>query len=381
MTQEHVSAQFTEGSVTFAWLPLVGVVVTTECPDFQLGEVKIVTNEGSLTGHFNVVQAGSHGARAVARGDVLINHTKSSTPSMKHVDVHVLNLPDFAGEAVCEGNSTRGARQRWVFGGWDLTMDPVFLSKKTRDAAQAIRGTLPTHVIRAARTDGKSFKQKHVSQLLEALHLTLSFAVGDHVGPLLAAGRNKAGDVVLEFLRTYPSFGWRPRFGPAPVYSGVGPMLESLGTIFVEPDKTIRETVWWYLEARWCMIEASVVLSQASLERLAHFVLVRNRRLLKEDAFDKLRTADNIRLMMRVLEIPTNLSTKHEMDIPDLLTTARNNQVHSKQRGKQVEAADAYRPALQTIELLLLRLAGYQGRYHPTAANHAADESIVPWVK
>ncbi len=382
MSQGKTSETLANGAVAFEWLPLVGVVVRAKSPGFQPGPVRVSGQSVAINGDFTVIQAGAGGTRAISTGDVIINHATSKTPSIDHVDVHLLNLPDMPGSAVTEGNRALFQRQTWQFGDWHMMMDPLFVPTGAATAAKTIRGNLFTHVIRAARHDCRPFKATHVSKLLDALYLTLSFAFGDHIGAMLAAGRNAAGHVVYELFRPNVCQGWRPRFGPAPVYSGIAPMMESLGAMFVDPDETLRETVWWYLESCWCMIEASVVLTQASLERLGYLILVKRRGLLKERAFDELSSADNIRLMMRVLDVPTGGGTKNgDTDIPDLITTARNNQVHSRKKGKKVDAEDARESALQTLELLLLRLAGYEGRYHPRRAKHAADELVVPWVK
>jgi hypothetical protein len=380
LDQGRASEVVPDGSIKLVWQPLIGILIQGKNRLFGVGPVRVSADDCKIEGQFSVIRAGTAGIRALSDGDVWINRTRVKSPSIDHVDIHLLNLPHVQGDEVALGNRSIYGRQNWAFGDWAITMDPVFAGTGLAAAGRASHGNVLTHLVRATRADGKPFRKKHLDQLLETLHLAFSFAFGDHVGAMIAVGRSKTDDVLLELFRPYPTFGWRPRLGPAPTYSGIGSMMHALCMLCAKPDDIVRETIWWYLDACWSMVEASVVLCQASLERIAYHYLVRQTASLEDAAFDRLTAADNIRLVMQVLGVPTKSGTS-KLDIPELVTTARNCQVHPRRRGDRVEAIDAHDHALQTVELLVLRLAGYDGVYHPRSSKHAANEVRVPWAR
>lgn len=258
-------------------------------------------------------------------------------------------------------------------------MDPIFSARAMEKPTRAVKGNCLTHVIRASRSDGKSFRLKHLVGLVEDLRLALSFIIGDHLGPCLTVGRNADSLPIAELIQPFLGFGWRLRAGVAAKRSGVGSMLNRLAQLLQTKRETIAETIFWYLEARWGQPEASVVLAQAALERLSFLYLVTEARLLTEEGFDRLTAADAIRLTMRVLQIPTEVPD-FDFDAPTLITRSRNQQVHPKARGDLLPSDQASSIALSTVELIILRLADYRGAYHPTTAWNQAEEQDVPWI-
>lgn len=371
-----------DGSFEFAWLPLPGVVVSGP-PGFRWSEARF---EGAISiecdGGFRATRVEGLATHAASNGDVYIRRTESTTPRLRHADIHVLNLPPMAGYALGTEGGVLLGRQSWRFGEWSMTMDPIPMPTHLVREAKGNRGNLLTHIVRVSRTDSSSFGIEELDQVVDDLHLALSFAFGDDVGPMLAAGRDDSGEVILELLRAYPCEGWRPRFGPAPRYSGIGPMMESLGTILAKPDDGVREAVVYHVQACFGMVESTVFLAQASLDRLANHCLVVTRKILTEAEYDnrKRTAAVNIRQAMQELGIPTGLGGRDDMDLPDLITNCRNR-VHVRARAKAVEAGDVYEQALQTTELMMLALAGYTGLYHPRGSRRSTDEVLVPWVK
>lgn len=258
-------------------------------------------------------------------------------------------------------------------------MDPILAARDLEKPTRAIVGNCLTHVVRASRVDGKTFRRKHVNSLLDDLWLALSFVVGDHLGPCLTVLRDAKEIPLAEIIQPSLGFGWRLRAGVAPKRSGIGPMLTCLADLFREKRKIITETIFWYLEARWGLREASVVLAQAALERLSFDYLVSQTGYLTEEGFDRLTAADAIRITMRSLEIPTEVPNC-DLDAPTLITRCRNQQVHPKSRGMNIPIEQAHLAALSAVELTILRLAKYQGPYHPTSAANQAEEMSVPWT-
>lgn len=367
------------GSLLFHWLPhpAVGGAFVSRC--LRLGPLQVVSDTETLEADFQVFESGS-GGRFWSTGDVVVRRTRAQNPSMKVADIHVPNLPDVLGAPVTSGRHTFCGRQVSTFKEWSLTIDPIVSAREHAKSAKSAIGNHLTHVVRVERADGKAFRKAHLSQLLDDLYLALSFMFGDYLGPMLTTCRDGRGRVVLELFRPASGFGWRPRFGVAARRSGIGSMLTCLGELLREGHTAITETIWWYLEACWTLQEASVVLGQAALERISYHHLVASGDMLTEQGFGRLAAVDHIRLTMRVLGVPLDLLGKGT-DVPLLVTRSRNQQVHPKVKGDLVAIEHARDAALYAIELLLLRLAGYCGLYHPRTAKHAATEVLVPWAE
>ena len=158
------------------------------------------------------------------------------------------------------------------------------------------------------------------------------------------------------------------------------------------PDDPVRVALYWYLRSNESnALQAGIVLTQAALERLA-------RLLLPNERYKTLTTAARkIRAVLQEIAIDTVIpqcckelrvvrKTKGLCDGPEILSEIRNGLVHAKMRTKV--GLDAYLEARDLgqwyVELLLLRLFGYNGRY----ANRLAykyegrlEPEIVPWAR
>ena len=159
----------------------------------------------------------------------------------------------------------------------------------------------------------------------------------------------------------------------------------------------------WYGEANMAAggVEGSIILAQAAFEVLAWTLLVEDKQVLSEDGFQKIPAMDKLRLLIAdcgmPLGIPASLPLLTDIakaenweDGPQALTEFRNALVHSnpKKRKKVLGAGtdvghEAWELSLWYLELVLLRLFGYQGKY----ANRLVREGFrvnavepVPWT-
>jgi hypothetical protein len=159
--------------------------------------------------------------------------------------------------------------------------------------------------------------------------------------------------------------------------------------------------LYWYLESNACAggVEGSLILIQTALELLSFEILVNERKWLSEDGFAKLPASDSIRLVLASAKIPLDIPAQFKdvlalaksygwMDGPAALTGIRNALIHctSKNRtrlsGKTTAIRDAWELGLWYMDLVLLNLIGYSGKYCDRRARSGfvGDELPVPWA-
>jgi hypothetical protein len=141
------------------------------------------------------------------------------------------------------------------------------------------------------------------------------------------------------------------------------------------------------------------MVSQSALELLAWITVVEERNVVSGEGFDKLPASDRLRVLLEVLGIPrtlpaglTALQKASEeapkggpgpwTDGPHALTDLRNVVVHPTKKRRTLGAVDlpwddAARLSRWYVELVLLRLMGYDGMY---LSRLTYSSEPVPWT-
>jgi hypothetical protein len=160
----------------------------------------------------------------------------------------------------------------------------------------------------------------------------------------------------------------------------------------------LRRAMRWYIAANKSEAgtEGSIVLAQTAHELLSwtRFVTVGK---LSSD-FEKMHAEDKLRLMLGLLSVPLEVpaslrvlaaKTKGKnMDGPMAIVELRNSIVHPKKKRLGVDevgeegVSEAYRLSLWYLDLTLLYLFGYEGKYssrlsRPQVYGHLQD---LPWA-
>jgi hypothetical protein len=165
----------------------------------------------------------------------------------------------------------------------------------------------------------------------------------------------------------------------------------------------IQHAIHWYVEANRCAggIEGAIILTQAALELLSWTLFVADRQTISASRFNDTHAADKIELLLTDLGVPQGIPaslgdlTKAAAaakwdDAPKAIVAIRNCLVHPspKNRGKlrdaPVEArCDAWCLGLWCLELSILRLCGYSGKFANRLLRdvHRGDDvQNVPWA-
>ena len=283
---------------------------------------------------------------------------------------------------------------------WRIEIRPVAEHSKITKTLKMESGYAVTHEGSIRRSDGEPFSVEEARKLLDGLHLFLSFAQGGDCGVTLISGSDENGEPAWEQWGTYSVFPWfdlsswldhRRNNDDALSTAFPGFWRKVEQTIDV-PDDPVRVTLYWYLRSNETNApQAGIILTQAALERLARQLLPSKRYKTLNSAARKIRAVlqdagiDTV-IPQCLKELRTVRKAKGICDGPEILSEIRNDLVHAKMRANV--CLDAYLEARDLgqwyVELLLLKLFGYNGKYANRLAYKYEDRwepEIVPWAR
>jgi hypothetical protein len=158
-----------------------------------------------------------------------------------------------------------------------------------------------------------------------------------------------------------------------------------------------RIAIYWYLQAnmRDSLAEGSIIFAQTALEMLGWTLLVEDLGNISREGYDRLPAGDKMRLLLTACGIPKGIpeslqklseAAKSEkwQDGPHAIAETRNGIIHAKSRktldpAKPDIVVDTYRLCLWYLDLVLLWLFGYEGKYfNRTGASKWLRENTVP---
>jgi hypothetical protein len=258
-----------------------------------------------------------------------------------------------------------------------------------------------THQVEFSREDGSSFTGKQAQVFLEKMSLFLSFCRGRWVAIALAVGLDDSAERKLEQWGTGRVSSWHGPNGWLDEHHGtcIGELYEEFcskldDTVWLD---AIRHVVYWFARADTNLVgpDGACILLQAALERLAWHVLVRERGAISDKGFRDLTAADQIRLMLNILSIPTEipgglvrlrkLGKSKGLEGPETFTYIRNRLTHPPKRGATSELLpiyEAYCLAQWYVELAILSACGYNGEYgnRTIIRRWVGQVEKVPWA-
>jgi hypothetical protein len=288
---------------------------------------------------------------------------------------------------------------------WTIEVDERLEYSKIRDLLRSHGGYGVGHIAVIRRQDSRPFKATDVDDLRTCLHRFLSFARGLWCGAIIAEGLGARKPVWTEWASHPIVAHWQgvSSWFPVDDAKGVGLAFHGFRDLWKRSSwrQTLREVIHWYVEANLNAgaIEGSLVLAHAALERLSWVHLVGH---LQRDAaaFNALPSGRRIEALLTDLQIPFNLPASLAPDLgtwasshgfrsgPWAMSEVRNTLVHPRRREVLTPTSppvriQARQLGLRYIELALLALCGYQGKYvnrlHRGPTIPDATET-VPWA-
>jgi hypothetical protein len=257
-----------------------------------------------------------------------------------------------------------------------------------------------THVGGITRADNALFSGKDAQECLRALRFFLSFAKGGWCEPICVVGFDESGNRVWESWSS-PMDPWH-----APL-SWFDPHTDSqLTTLFPTFMKkwgngdwreALEEVIYWYLNANFPHrgIDASIILTQAAIERLSYEYAVKDKSLLLLNGFKDLWASDKFRLLFSSLRIPLEIPKEtpeiakfakdfNWLDAPHALTEIRNSLIHPehKRRGQLNSVYyEAWNLGLWYLAMGLLAVCDYAETYgnRLNSKRWVGQVEKVPW--
>lgn len=239
-----------------------------------------------------------------------------------------------------------------------------------------------THHVTISRLEGNLFSPQEAEKQLDLLGDFLTFCRGFWVSTALTAGIREDGTVAMEELGTRKVSPQKVSYNWLDYHHG-GCMVD-LFPKFIDLvadhswHEALRHALYWYVRADTNLVgpDGACFLLQAALERLAWHVLVRDRQSLSEDGFSRLPAADQLRLLLSVmnvpLAIPPGLTELQQVgkglnwnDGPQAFVGVRNELVHPpklKRKAVRLPYYEAYTLGKWYVELVLLSACGYKGK-------------------
>jgi hypothetical protein len=351
-----------------------------------------------------------------------------SEQNLEYLLCHIVNFHDARGHSVAVlSNDSGGSRfiQRNVLEAenWKLTLDQIQTIAGHVKQLNCQGGFAITHVARLEREDGQTFTVTEAIQFLDLCSHFFSFARGFRIPIILLVGYNSAKKEVWQHWDSRDCLSWRgvSSWFPKRENGVLAQLLPGFLKWWRNWDEDIANTaLHWYLESNINAgaLEGSIVLTQVALELIAWTLLVKQENIISEDGFEKLPASDKFRLLLTKFNISTKLppdweaepvpeqfealaqtppqllqnlvamarkSEKKWVDGPHAFTDFRNGIVHPKKLKKVLNAESGATFEVGSLgrwylELVLLALCGYQGKYVNRLLIPHQSPEFVPWL-
>ena len=328
-------------------------------------------------------------------------HQKSNV-SMESVRFHLANFPDFFWRS-----AGRGPQPAIVvdFGSWILRIEPSHRRNDERETAKEERSFLITNIGEIRRSDGALFSPSDYEPVENFLMHLLPLLSGGFCGPFLEEGLDCHHNVVwrnqrpIMLSRAKPSFNWFPR----PFPEDIGKLIQSAWDRWNNPvrQEALRRAIDWYRQITdtEMIAETHIVLCQTTLELLSHIVVSEEGNQQLRRQFQNLGTTkEKIELLADCIQankqIPSHFSeltqtsaTYRWSTAPAALVGIRNKIIHPQLRNRRVYVAidldskiQICRWCIWLVELSILYMLGYSGRYDSRIATDGMGFPLVPWI-
>ena len=333
-----------------------------------------------------------------------------SAANVRTVVFHLFNWPDIAGaesfklKPVDSHRSfSRINRVILTAVGWKVVIQGL---ENTSDIVKGLEhhnGYQITHTGTIEREDGSLFDTGTVETFLTRLGRFFEFLLGKSSDPSLAVGFDRERNRVFEQfgLANVDGGKWRrDSWFQERMAGDIQPAFSGFMTLCDRTswwEKQLTYAIYWYRHANMVQkgigTDSALIFSQAALEMLAHYVCREDSNLLPPDrrkskqTFDACNAAGKMRTLAEGLgipvQIPLELTSLRSFpagwdDSLQAIACLRNDLTHPKVKyDASVDVYyDAWRLSLWYLDLVLLKLCGYNGKYRSRITD---KNETVPW--
>ncbi|MEU4821369.1 hypothetical protein AB0H37_05800 [Actinomadura sp. NPDC023710] len=250
--------------------------------------------------------------------------------------------------------------------------------------------------------------EEAVDRLQRQLFLMLSFVAGREIGLAVTAGLNAADQVVWGQWSSPRTGTGQWRWCPDHLVNDALPELaQGFSKLATDTtmEKVVDRAINLYLAANGTQpLDVRIPVAASGLELLAWAVLLAQR-WLTTDGMSRLSVAAyRQRLLLRWGDIPidvpdtfaalegrrASLRSQPDPAGPEVIAAIRNGLVHPPKQLTDLEwptvdeMAQAWRLGMNYLELVIMRLLGYEGHYLPRLQivdRWVTDTAVVPWAR
>ena len=403
------------GTIRLSWLPFPAIRFEA---DTQPNErIEYFNNErtelelldkwsgNSFAVNVNSTSTFSYGGNTPVRGHIEL-WSDNPDAMIDHVVTHFINLNQFRGEAISDGQTIHVGRADLEFAGWRVQVDKIVnedFQKKLKDA----RGFGITHVGKISRCDNSAFSMKECEQIRDGLYHFCSFCNGSWAGPSMFVGNDHSGCPVSRDSTVPRITGFRGaqnwfsdlvKFNMRDLFPGFMKKWTD-----VTWKQTVNNAIFWYITANSAnvSIENGIVLNHVAFETLSWTYLVEEKGLVSSNDLGNMKAADMLRRLLTEMKIPADVPSHFlrladfarsngNCDGPKVITLMRNAHVHPspKNRNRLDRAGtnaqfEARELSMYYLEMMLLRVFDYRGQVSSriTEAEYKGGEvRFVPWT-
>lgn len=399
-----------KGTITFEWLPSASVRVHAYLPNEALGNFAMLAamssgEEFTLAAPMCRCPAPLH-VRSLT-SDQLVASLRGSLEigdgtRLSSAVLHGVNLRNYYSKS--SGSGLIGKSVTLKNNEWSIEIDPVNNPDELQAQLDRTGGQAITHWIRVRRTDGKTFNSDQLDQLQTLLYFFLTFAEGRITNAVLPVGFDADHKVVWQQWAPWRTGSWKHVISWVDLHHGeaLADSFSGFATRWNEPAwrDAIRIAIQGYAHANRndADLETGIMLAVMCLDTMAwqRFVLVE--RVLTEEGFKRLTTADRVRLLCAMCRIPLAFHSNtpelaaiakrlHWTDLVQAVVEVRNNVIHPDNKLKQKTTdfaravQEAWNSAMWMSELVILDSIAYLG---PTSDRRTISKYVgtldkLPW--
>jgi hypothetical protein len=399
-----------DGRIYFRWLPSTAMEFegSYSGPRVDVGakDATLRIDELGLSASVLITSMPWGPVPAQIRGVFRNKATVVTRPTFDRLQFCLVNFPEYIGDPI----RYETHRSRSCFRGRLQVVSPRFLCivdeipevRELRQAAAQEAGFVISHVGELKPVQG-CLDDASTEEMLDMLNLLFGFLRGAWSGPVFPQGFTEHQKYWEQFAawkvseaRQVPT--WLPQRNPL----DLNRLFAGFAERHSDPawQSPLRTALSWYVEANssGTANETRLVLGQVALELLAWVELVETRQIHSRSDFKRLSAAGRIRSLLHQLRIPCeipshfvelqSLQEEEASDGPGVVVWLRNKLVHATENNRTriksvigVQRWEAGQLALQYVELSLLGLCGYQGKYARRCWRgwKGEDEVFVPW--
>lgn len=404
-----------DGRLYFRWLPSAamefdgsysGLPIDVGAEDVILRNDEIGLSAPAMITNSKITSSTCGPTPEQIRGVFRNQATIAARPTFDRLQFCLVNFPGYFGAPIrYEIDGSRGGslgRLQVASPGFMCVVDEIPEVHELRKTAAQDSGFVISHVGELKPVEG-CLDEVSTQEMLDMLRLFFGFLRGAWSGPVFPQGLTKhqknweqlAGWKISE-PREVPT--WLPQRNPLDLNRLFAGFVERwLDPAWRAP---LRRALNWYVEANssGTSHETRIVLGQVALELLAWLELVVTHQRHSQNDFKRLSAAGRIRSLLHQLHIPCGMPShlaelqslleNDAFDAPGVVARLRNALVHAGEKNPApiqsvsgVQRWQAGQLILQYVELSLLALCGYQGKYAQRGwrGSKGENEVFVPW--